>query len=165
MLTIPASRLACLALVVCWPLLAAAANFDYAAYQRSTIPDILARHAATECRPAAPREFVLSAHAYKYRIITTFSRELRPLSEDTKEFLRRYGTSFEWNQAVIQAYRREFLVTDGGREYWVPVQEALLPVMGDELKKGQRFELYVAVLGATHQRCVFVATEFDAAPK
>lgn len=95
MLKAPANRLACLAFVVCLPLVAAAADFDYAAYQRSTIPDILKRHAATECRPLGPREFILSAYAYKYRITTTFSRELRPLSENTKEFLRRYGKSFE----------------------------------------------------------------------
>jgi hypothetical protein len=154
-----------LAVCVCSPLIAVAADFDYAAYKRATIPEILERHEATECRPTAPRESVYSAYAYKYRFITVFSRELRPISEETKEFLRRYGKAFRWNQDVVESYKHEFLVRDGGKDYWVPVQDPLLPAMGQELKKGQRFELYIAVLGATHNRCLFVATEFDATPK
>lgn len=57
------------------------------------------------------------------------------------------------------------MVSDGGQHHWVQVQDRLLPAMGEELKKGQRFDLYIAVLGATHNGCVFVATAFDAAPK
>jgi len=159
------NRLSVLAFFVCSPLLAVAADFDYASYKRSTIPEILETHKATECRPTAPRESVYSAYAYKYRIITTFLRELRPIGEDTREFLRRYGKAFRWNQNVVDAYKQEFLVKITGKDYWVPVQDAILPAMGQELKKGQRFELYIAVLGATNNRCLFVATEFDASPE
>jgi len=143
----------------------AAAGFDFAAYQRATIPQILEKHKTEECRKTKPGESIYSAYGYKYRIVTTFSRELRPLSPDMKVFLAEYGKSMPWSKDVVKAYKNEFLVQESGNDYWVPMQEQLIPAMEKELKKGQRFELYLVVIGATNSRCVFIGTEFNANPK
>jgi hypothetical protein len=142
-----------------------AAEFDPTAYNRSTISGILEKHKATECRKFTEPTTVISGATYKYRIITNFSRDLRPLSKDAKELIKRFGKSVPSNQRIVEMYQNELLVQENGADYWVPVQEQLIPAMGDELKQGQRFELYVALIGAINNRCVFIATEFNANPK
>jgi hypothetical protein len=143
---------------------AAAADFDFAAYKSATLDDITTRHINKECKSNELQESTYSAYAFKYKVIATFSRKLRPLSEDTKKFLNNYAKALPSSRNLMETYKNEFLVQDNGKEYWIPVQEPLIPAMGQELKEGQRFELYLAVIGGTSNRCVFIATEFNAKP-
>ena len=159
------NRLILLAVVFVLLPFAAAAEFDYSAYKRSTISGILENHKSTDCRKQAEPNTIISAIAHKYRIVTKFSRDLRALSKDGNELLRRYGKQIPSNQHVVEMYRHELLVQENGVDYWVPIQEQLIPAMGDELKQGERFELYVALIGSLNNRCVFIATEFNANPK
>ncbi len=65
---------------------------------------------------------------------------------------------------MIELYKHEFLVREGGEDLWIPVQEQLLPYMGTELKVGEEFALYIVLAGTVKGKWVFLATEF-AAPK
>lgn len=150
--------------ILCMPFLAFASDFDYAAYKQSTIQEIIERHKRAECQSSGPQETTYSAYAYKYKIMTIFSNELRPINESTKKFLENYGKAFQWNRNLIETYKHEILIQDKGKTYWIPVQEQFIPAMRKELKAGQRFELYLAVLGGTNNQCIFVATEFNANP-
>jgi hypothetical protein len=161
----PRSRFALLVLGIGIGTFTQATNFDAAAYQRATIPQILEKHKSAECRRTQPGESIYSMYGHKYRIVANFSRELRPLSRETREFLAHYGRSVRWSKEVVEMYKNEFLVQEQGRDYWIPLQQQLVPEMGQELKKGQRFELYLVVIGSTGNRCMFIATEFDPMPK
>lgn len=134
--------------------------FDYAAYKEIALSTMLQERSKDECRETAENEFIYSAYAHKYRFKTKFTRELREIGEDKKLYLERYGKSMRWNQDVVKLYKREFLVIENGKEYWVPVQEQLLPYMGREIEVGKLFELYVAVIGSASNECIFIATEF-----
>jgi hypothetical protein len=161
----PRSQLALLVLGLGIGTFTQATGFDVAAYRRATIPQILEKHKTAECRRTKPRESIYSIYGHKYRIVTHFSRELRPLGAETREFLAHYGKSVRWNSDVVEMYQNEFLVQEQGKDYWVPVQEHLIPAMGKELKQGQRFELYLVLVGSIDNRCLFIATEFDPNPK
>ena len=146
-------------------LTANAADFDFSAYKRTTIAGFLEKHKTTECRKLSEPTTVISAVPHKYSIVTNFSRDLRPLTQENKEFLKKYGKAIRSNQQIVEMYKNEVLVQENGVDYWVPVQEQLIPALGEELKQGQRFVLYVVLIGAVNNRCVFIATEFNASPK
>lgn len=67
----------------------------------------------------------------------------------------------------VDRYQHEFKAVFAKETYWIPLQEDLLPHMGAELHPGDKFDLYVLVIGAIRNKLVFLATEFksDRAPQ
>jgi hypothetical protein len=53
-------------------------------------------------------------------------------------------------QRAVNLYQHEVLFKDGSDEYWIPVQENILPVMGKELVKGDKVSLYIVWFGAVY---------------
>lgn len=61
---------------------------------------------------------------------------------------------------VPLAFRRELKVVEAGIEYWVPVQEVLVPSMKVELGAGQEVELFMIYIGQVAGRHLFLVNEF-----
>jgi signal peptidase II len=89
----------------------------------------------------------------------TYSAELRDLPEDSIRLIA------AWSQAMNvsgmrEAFRRELKTLEIGREYWVPVQEVLFPVMRRELQPGEEIELFMIYIGQVDGRHLLLVNEF-----
>ena len=60
-----------------------------------------------------------------------------------------------------ESLRREVLVEESGRPYWLPVQEALWPGVDAELKSGDEAERFVRVVGRERGDVLVLVNAFD----
>jgi len=135
--------------------------FDYKAYKPTTINQIIKEHQGTFFQDGEIFDYFISAYTFKYKINVKFTKKLREISPDTKELINRWGKSLKVDSNFIELYKHEFLVQQGDNNYWIPVQEPLLPYMGNEVKVGGEFEIYIFLIGTVKDKWVFLATEFQ----
>lgn len=129
--------------------------------------DIKTRHTDDLLKASQKSDYVISAATFKYRIPVTFTKELRKISKNNKTIIKAWQKALRVQTDFIERYQHEFKAVFGKETYWIPVQEALLPHMGSELHPGDKFDLYVIVIGAINNKLVFMTTEFksDRAPQ
>ena len=89
----------------------------------------------------------------------TYSGEFRDLPEDGRRLIAAWAASFNVPVAP-QAFPQELKVVEAEREYWVPVQEVLVPAMKRELRRGEKIELFVIYIGQVNGRHIFLVNEF-----
>ena len=126
------------------------AEFDFDAYPASTFAEINARHADDLLTGSRNNGYTVSTETFKYHIPVSFN----------KAVITAWQTTLRVPDDFVNRYQREFKVVFDKHTYWIPVQEGLLPAMGAELQAGDRFELYIIVIGAIKNRLVFLTTEF-----
>lgn len=136
------------------------AEFDNRSYTKADFSAIKAEHGEVFFGKMKDTDYNISAVTFKYRIPVTFSRQLRKISSDNKQVLDAWGESLRVKKEFLDLYHNEFKIKFGKETYWIPVQETLLPDMGNELNEGDEFELYVLLIGSTKDKFVFLTTEF-----
>ncbi len=141
---------------------ATSAAFDYSAYKPSSIQGIISEHHDTFLKDAEEIDYSFSGVVFKYRVAVEYTGKLRDMDSDKKFFLDQWVKSVQYDSAFVDLYKREMLVREDGEDHWIPVQEQLLPYMEDELAEGSKFHLYVAFIGTSKGKWVFLATDFDA---
>ena len=143
----------------------ALAEFDFQSYQAASYTELKAQH--TDLLQAGKKsDHVISASSRKYVIPVVFIKELRELSAANKTVIKAWQTSLRVPDGFIDLYQHEFKAEFKGETIWIPVQERLLLPMSSELHPGDRFKLFVVVIGAKYNKLVLLATEFksDRAP-
>lgn len=138
----------------------ARAEFDFDAYQQSGFAEIKAAHAEDLLKASREGDYAVSAATFKYRMPVIFTKDLRKLSGNNRTVIKAWQTSLRVPAGFVELYQHEFRAEFGGETYWIPVQEKLLLPMGSELHPGDKFELYVVLIGAINSKPVFLATEF-----
>lgn len=76
-----------------------------------------------------------------------YSGIFRPLGASREALLWAFRTSMNQEQYAA-LFKHELLVREGETEFWIPVQEPLIPYFKDELAEGQLITVYVRLLGA-----------------
>jgi len=148
------------ALILFFILMPAYAEFDFDAYQTTSFADIKASHRDDLLKASQKSDYVISAATFKYRMTVTFTKKLRKLSANNKTVINAWQNALRVSDDFVNLYQYEFKAVFGKESYWIPVQEELLPHMGSELHAGDKFELYIIVIGAIKNRLVFLTTEF-----
>lgn len=143
------------------------AEFDFNAYQITTFVDIKASHTDDLLKASQKSNYVVSAASFKYNLPITFTQELRKITGDNKTVIKAWQQTLRVPDNFVNLYQYEFKAVFGKETYWIPVQDELLPSMGAELLSGDKFELYVLLIGAIKNKLVFLTTEFksDRAPQ
>jgi hypothetical protein len=82
----------------------------------------------------------------------TYSGESRPVSEVNRDaiatFVNAQQTSPQPN--VIGLFAEEFLFTEAGKDYWLPLQKQMIPFVNQELSKGDQVQLLALWVGYSH---------------
>jgi hypothetical protein len=133
--------------------------FDKSAYIPSSMPQIINENKDVLLMEGV--DYSISAALFKYRITVSFTKELREINADTKTLIEMWAKSLN-RKPYADMYKHEFLVQIDGVDYWIPMQEQVLPYMGNELEIGDNFTLYIVLIGAVKGNWVFLATEFEA---
>ncbi|MCA9896991.1 MAG: hypothetical protein H6654_01860 [Ardenticatenaceae bacterium] len=99
-----------------------------------------------------------------------YSGEIREI-DPVKQFLIQNWTgslSEDLRSYFQEAFQHEILVVEADAEYWLPIQEALIPFLEDEVDPGNEMLIYVVWIGAhipdanTQPESVFLINEFKA---
>ena len=142
-------------------------DFDFDAYQPTTFARIKINHTDNLLKASQKSDYNITTTTFKYRIPVIFTKELRKITSNNRIVIEAWRTALRIPADFVDLYQHEFKAEFGNDTYWIPVREELLPHMGSELHPGDKFELYVVVIGAIKNRLVFMATEFksDRAPE
>ena len=90
----------------------------------------------------------------------SYTGEFRDLPEDSRRLVAAWAASMNV-AGMPEAFRREVRVREAGIEYWLPVQEALVPLMRAELRDGEPIEIFVIYIGQVNGRHVLLVNAFD----
>jgi len=145
--------------VVLWGLLGiltlgmnSAAAFDPSRYSPLLLRDVVRKYSAQRALSLSPDIPIRSSVVY--------SGEFRELPEDSRRLIRAWSESMTV-EGIADAFKREVKVREGGVDYWLPVQEVLVPAMTSELRQGEEIELFVIYVGQVDGRHLFLVNAFE----
>lgn len=91
-------------------------------------------------------------YQYPSRVKVVFTGDFRDTSEFRLEWIRTWMATFAPSLSaddINSLFGQEGLFMEGAKEYWLPVQNILIPIMEDELSPGDDVYLLVIWIGAT----------------
>lgn len=116
--------------------------------------------------PKKDSAIVLSYNSYQSRVKVVYTGESRKVSPQRKEVIDFWLGTFSKPKELLDLYENEYLFTEDGAEYWLPVQKTVAVYFSKELKKGNTVTLFVAWLGGRYEPNgfdhVFLVNEFEA---
>lgn len=134
----------------------ASADFDYASYQPYSIRQAIVDH------PHDPEtDYLIEAGNFKYRVRVIYAGETRAIEPSVKDLIVKWGKSLQMAPSIVELFKHVILVREGRDEFWLPIQEPLLPSVAEELTSGSAVDLYIFRIGSTKTDWVFVVNEFQ----
>jgi hypothetical protein len=94
-----------------------------------------------------------------------YTGQSRPLDQRRQAFIFTFASTSVGNDRYAALYQREYRFTEGGKDWWLPVQSQVAAYFAKELKPGQPVMLYVRNAGGFRLSdswdWVFLVEEFD----
>jgi hypothetical protein len=135
----------------------AKAEFNYESYKPYSIAKAIVDH------PHIPEaDWTIEAGSFKYRVSVVYTGRQRNIKPDVKTLIEKWGKALGKNTSFVSLFKHEVLVREAAKEYWLPIQEPLLPSVSAELKAGSQVDFYIARVGSTKKEWVFIINEFEA---
>jgi len=140
-------------------------KFDYSKYHPSKLTDIAKEHDKSlelDSKNAPPgKAFIcIEAAPNAIRVKAEFCNEFRTPSEEhmkmVKSWLKALG-----HEKYIGLFQHEVKLREDDIEYWLPIQEQLIPFLQREINTGEIAEFYIVYYGAYNFDHVFVINEFQ----
>lgn len=142
---------------------AASRCFEYEKYLEADLPALVNKIISASNGAYGEGKFRL-VDVETYRIRAKSEGKRRPLSPSTafiaKEWAEHMGK--DPNHPIVRLYRTEVLVSTGGKEWWLPIQEPLLEAWDQEVKPGSSADLFIWFPGGVSEQLVFMVAEFRA---
>lgn len=135
-------------------------------YRPSTFREILSGVESTgdeACRDARPERdcFVIDAVPGRHRVVAVFTGERRPLSASHARVVDAWGRSTGNRRFSAEIVAEEVRVREGGASYWVALQRGIAAHFHEDVRPGDRVELFLACLGAVNRDWFFIVNAFD----
>ncbi len=133
-------------------------------YQRDTLAAAIARFAeiSNESEETTRDNSYALFPGESLRVDVVFTGRTRALSEDRRLTIEYWAKSFGVNLAAIRNFENDIEVREGGKTYWLPIQNILIPPLHDEVGKGGRATLFLVLIGRKGRDYVFIVNEFNA---
>lgn len=133
------------------------AEFNFKRYRPYSLAQAIADHSHGE-----RADWVIEAGTFKYRVRVTYTGQHRAIKASVKDLISKWVKSLGRHPKLLTLFKHEILVREDGTEYWLPIQEQLLPHVARELRKGGSVDLYIMHVGSTKTELVFIVNEFQA---
>ena len=117
---------------------------DWDTYSKRSIRDVIAANSGEGAKSA---DFVISAELFTSQSDAVFGGEHRPISDAKKRFVKLWFGTRNLPEENAEKLAEEYLFTQDGTEYWLPVVAELRPFIEKELKKGDKIRMYFVFLG------------------
>lgn len=140
-------------------------------YQPRTLRDIIKlTDGFLEGVQERPALYLENSPEYQYpsRIHVIYTGEFREISDEHQLLLDFWADPFGSRKEFADLFEHEALFIEGDTEYWIPVQEPLIPYMENELEVNKKAIIYVIWIGASMKSTVdkaervFLLNEFRA---
>jgi hypothetical protein len=125
---------------------AAQSDFPYEKYKPRTISEILAISAEMQKKPddkLPVPNIIFSADFLHSQVRVKFQNKSRPIPAERKELLGQWQKVFSVDGKLAARFTDEYLFTECGVEYWMPVQSQVASYFPKELKEGDMITLYL----------------------
>ena len=131
-------------------------------YKSTTLIDIIQRF-SDEVSGLDAGVTLYFSESYKVRVI--YTGKFRPIRQCAISLWNIYR-GVQGLKGFDGVYKNEALFVENEVEYWMPVQEQVIPYFKDEVEENQEVNLYIAWLGMYHQdSChmdwIFFDVDFD----
>ncbi len=147
----------------------ASAQFHYDDYKPSTLRDVFAI-GEKECGGMEQNMVGIPTDKQAFRVEASWNGKTRQISQDMSALIKLYEEilrpKLTKQVSFHDMFKTEVLVTDNGREFWLPIQEQILEAFKKEVAPVKQVRLYVLYLGCAAKKPVPVAvaiSEFQAA--
>lgn len=117
-----------------------------------------------------PALYIEASPEYQYpsQVEVIYSGEFREIDPAKQFLIETWGGTIspEVAERIKGAFQQEVLVIEAGIEYWIPVQEVLIPFLEDELESGDEALIFILWVGGnilnaeTPPDRVFILNEF-----
>ncbi len=147
----------------------ASAQFAWDDYKPSTLEDVFAI-GENECREKDQNSFGIATGKQAFRVTASWNGETREISKDVLEVLLLYEDikrpKLTKQIAFSDMFKTEVLVTENGRDFWLPIQEHILEAFKKEVGPVKMVRLYILYFGCGAKKPPTVSVainEFQAA--
>jgi hypothetical protein len=143
-------------------------NDPWAKYIPRKLSEVVKANDSADMQQDQGVAIVLGSAPFKARLI--YTGQARPIVDDKRSLIKLWMQSNKYSEEHFQMFAEEFLFTEDGVEYWLPVQKVLIPHFKREMSKGESLDLFAAWIGVTFaepdkRQHVFLVNEFEKADK
>jgi hypothetical protein len=108
----------------------------------------------------------LANNQLESKVEVVFTGQSRPIIKARKSFITMWvGTLRADQKGYDDLYEREFLYKEGEAEYWLPTSKPITKYFDQELKPGDKMNIYLISTGAYRSGgdidCVLLVEEFQ----
>lgn len=108
---------------------------------------------------------VLSGNTFPSKVAAVYTGSSRKVSDKRKEVIAAWLRVFGKPAEYLNLFESEYLFTEEGKEYWLPVQKQVASYFEKELRKSDKVNLYAVWVGARREsggtEHVFLINEFE----
>jgi hypothetical protein len=97
------------------------------------------------------------------RVLAIWTGQYRPISQAHRQLLKQWFYSYMPDGEEYRVFRNEVRIREGGRAYWIPIQEALLPGWRKDASPNKPLMLFVVWVGTFNDNWVFILNRFATA--
>lgn len=143
-----------------------AQGFPWDDFKRRTLKEIVSIDAKEVNDSERENRVIFHADMLLSVIRVRYTGKSRPIADVKKDFLKKWAQTFADNPDEYAAhYERDFLFTEDGVEYWLPVQKKVSDYFPKELKEGEGVDIYIVRAGGVCSKKVcdwlFLVEEFQ----
>ena len=108
---------------------------------------------------------VLSHDTFPSVVTVVYTGSSRKVSDKKKEVIAAWLKVFQRPPEYLNLFENEYLFTEDGKEYWLPVQAQVASYFERELRKSDKVNLFAVWVGARRDSAgtehVFLVNEFE----
>jgi hypothetical protein len=144
-----------------------AQDFPWHLYAPSTLHAVVKEHEADATKYKDNGQLVFTK-GRPYRVKVAYTGQSRPVSPERKELLQLWTDAYGIDkEKYLGLYENEYLFTEDGADFWLPVQTPVSKYFDRELMKGEMVALYVQFVGGKRDKkldkadWIFLVNEFQ----
>ena len=126
-------------------------QFDISRYRPAELAEVVAEYlsrSGLEITPDVP-----------IRSRVTYAGQFRGIQDDSRRLLAAWSQSMNV-AGMLDTFKREVKVRAATVDYWLPIQEALVPGMMRELRPDEVIEIFAIYIGQVDGRHLFLINAF-----
>ena len=108
---------------------------------------------------------VYSADDFASRVRVIYTGRSREIVPYKKEFISNWLKSRQEDMKYADLFKKEMLFVEDGIDFWIPVQEQVIPYFEKEIKRKEQIILFTIYLGMTKNEKnfdpIFVVNDFN----
>lgn len=119
----------------------------WANYQAGTLQDVEA-----ELAPPKPEGVGQTSTGLPVKVTVSYRGESRPVSDANRDAIATFADAQETppQPDITALFTEEYLFTEAGKDYWLPLQKQMIPFLNQELTPGDQVQLLALWIGYSH---------------